>query len=219
MPFMMTGALKPQEADLLNRLDAAITATLAGRRQEALAALVGMHLPPARLVSGAPLTQRPSRNMLAGGPPSLTPKDEMAIFQRDGWLCRYCARPTILRPVINLLYTLYSEQLNWSGGWTPKPDFPMHWSHAATVDHVWPQALGGTHAPGNLVTACYACQDAKNDKLSWKPQPVVASSDWGGFQGACAALHDVWISLGPSRPPLLGKATGHRAWRTMPKPI
>ena len=35
----------------------------------------------------------------------------------------------------------------------------------ATIDHVYPLAHGGPHAPGNLVVACAACNHLKGDML------------------------------------------------------
>lgn len=35
----------------------------------------------------------------------------------------------------------------------------------ATIDHVYPLARGGTHAPGNLVVACAPCNRMKGDML------------------------------------------------------
>ena len=35
----------------------------------------------------------------------------------------------------------------------------------ATIDHVYPLAKGGAHAPGNLVLACARCNRAKGDML------------------------------------------------------
>jgi 5-methylcytosine-specific restriction endonuclease McrA len=35
----------------------------------------------------------------------------------------------------------------------------------ATLDHVHPVARGGTHNPGNLVTACARCNRLKGDML------------------------------------------------------
>jgi 5-methylcytosine-specific restriction endonuclease McrA len=36
---------------------------------------------------------------------------------------------------------------------------------SATLDHVFPVARGGAHAPGNLVTACAPCNRLKGDML------------------------------------------------------
>ncbi|MGQ0765042.1 MAG: HNH endonuclease [Gemmatimonadota bacterium] len=38
----------------------------------------------------------------------------------------------------------------------------------ATLDHVHPVARGGTHHPGNLVTACARCNRLKGDMLPYE---------------------------------------------------
>lgn len=48
----------------------------------------------------------------------------------------------------------------------------------ATLDHVYPLARGGTHAPGNLVTACGRCNRLKGGML---PQEFFARHPWAGM--------------------------------------
>ena len=40
----------------------------------------------------------------------------------------------------------------------------LEFAHA-TLDHVYPRAKGGAHAPGNLVVACARCNRMKGDLL------------------------------------------------------
>lgn len=47
----------------------------------------------------------------------------------------------------------------------------------ATLDHVYPRAHGGTHAPGNLVVACGGCNRLKGDLL---PHEFFARHPWAG---------------------------------------
>ena len=58
----------------------------------------------------------------------------------------------------------------------------------ATLDHVHPVAHGGTHAPGNLVTACGRCNRLKGDLL---PQEFFARYPWAGanFVRYARAVH------------------------------
>lgn len=37
-----------------------------------------------------------------------------------------------------------------------------------TVDHVQPRVKNGDHSPGNLVTACLACNTAKGGRAAWE---------------------------------------------------
>lgn len=48
----------------------------------------------------------------------------------------------------------------------------------ATIDHVFPLAKGGEHAPGNLVAACGRCNRLKGDLL---PTEFFARYPWAGL--------------------------------------
>jgi len=48
---------------------------------------------------------------------------------------------------------------------------------SATLDHVYPLALGGAHAPENLVAACAPCNRLKGDQ---PPQEFFARHPWAG---------------------------------------
>jgi 5-methylcytosine-specific restriction endonuclease McrA len=63
-----------------------------------------------------------------------------AIFNRDGWKCQICMRPT-------------PEKLRG----TYKPNAPE-------LDHIVPLSKGGPHTPSNIQTACRACNADKSDK-------------------------------------------------------
>jgi len=54
------------------------------------------------------------------------------IYKRDGYLCYYCGIH---------LFNVNSSQI--------------------TLDHVYPQYLGGRHTASNLVTSCLACNNKK----------------------------------------------------------
>ena len=58
----------------------------------------------------------------------------------------------------------------------------------ATLDHVYPLARGGTHAFGNVVTACARCNRLKGDML---PHEFFARFHWAGanFVRYARAVH------------------------------
>ncbi|HEX4932894.1 MAG TPA: HNH endonuclease [Gemmatimonadaceae bacterium] len=58
----------------------------------------------------------------------------------------------------------------------------------ATLDHVYPLARGGNHAPGNVVTACARCNRLKGDML---PHEFFARFPWAGanFVRYARAVH------------------------------
>lgn len=58
----------------------------------------------------------------------------------------------------------------------------------ATLDHVYPLSRGGNHAPGNLVSACQACNQLKGSML---PAEFFARYPWAGanFMRYARAVH------------------------------
>jgi 5-methylcytosine-specific restriction endonuclease McrA len=58
----------------------------------------------------------------------------------------------------------------------------------ATLDHVLPVSRGGTHAPGNLVIACFRCNQLKGDAL---PLDFFMRHPWAGenFTRYARAVH------------------------------
>jgi len=58
----------------------------------------------------------------------------------------------------------------------------------ATLDHVHPVSRGGTHAPGNLVIACFGCNQLKGDAM---PFEFFARFPWAGanFTRYARAVH------------------------------
>lgn len=66
--------------------------------------------------------------------------DRTAIFERDGWICQLCFRPTERAAQV--------------------PDLL-----APTIDHVIPLAVGGTHEPANAQCAHYSCNSAKGARI------------------------------------------------------
>jgi len=60
------------------------------------------------------------------------------IYKRDNYTCHYC---------------------KWQNGIPGRPDKPL------TLDHVTPQAFGGSSKDDNLVTCCFDCNVKKNDKF------------------------------------------------------
>jgi 5-methylcytosine-specific restriction endonuclease McrA len=67
--------------------------------------------------------------------------DHVAIFERDGWRCQICGKPTPAR---------------WRG---------THRSNAPELDHRVPITKRGAHAYGNVQCACRACNGWKSNRL------------------------------------------------------
>jgi len=66
----------------------------------------------------------------------------IAIFERDGYLCWICGQPC-------------------------DPTLSLPSRMAATVDHLVPQSLGGTHEHDNLATAHMVCNSRRGASWGW----------------------------------------------------
>lgn len=94
-----------------------------------------------------------------------TKAQRFEILRRDGFRCRYCARG--------------------------RNDLPV--GVTLQVDHVVPQAKGGTNDPENLVAACSECNVGKGAKLlTAEPTPSKRTLTGAPLamdsQAACAAV-------------------------------
>lgn len=67
------------------------------------------------------------------------------VFARDGWRCQICWRKV-----------------------NPTAKVPN--SRAATIDHIVPLSIGGTHEPINCQTACFSCNSLKGDRHGYGDQ-------------------------------------------------
>lgn len=89
---------------------------------------------------------------------SLRAHERLAVFERDGYHCRYCGNAI----------TVMREYHAWI----------RRWIGLIHVDHIIPRCKGGTDDPENLVTACRKCNLTKYDNV-WQPLPL----EWLGHVG------------------------------------
>jgi 5-methylcytosine-specific restriction endonuclease McrA len=92
---------------------------------------------------------------------------QLSIFRRDGWLCRWCAKPVVFGPAMKLLET----EVRAAGNSASLAYYHAHWTRAtaplldelgAVLDHVKAFSAGGECAEENLVTACAKCNGRKS---------------------------------------------------------
>lgn len=87
---------------------------------------------------------------------------ELWIYQRDGYRCRYCGSRVVLKKARQILTASLPAHVPW-------PSAPNRDKHAAfyalnsVIDHVVPHSRGGDSSPDNLVTACWPCNFYKED--------------------------------------------------------
>ena len=87
-------------------------------------------------------------------------KVELAIFERDGWRCRFCEVMVISRKARNKLVSLFPTQARW--GPSSSHQHCALSSLSSSLDHLVPHSRGGDNSEANLVTACTACQFGRN---------------------------------------------------------
>lgn len=95
---------------------------------------------------------KPPKNLKTRGDASA--KTKYAVFQRDGWLCRFCDIRVIDPRVRKRLSELFVD-FRWG-----RRNLDKHACLAvlASHDHVVPRQWGGSNEEYNLVTACWSCQ-------------------------------------------------------------
>jgi 5-methylcytosine-specific restriction endonuclease McrA len=143
---------------------------------------------------------------------------QLKVFDRDGWICRWCHRPVVFSPTFRLV-----EEFVKRSGWSrPVAYFHPNWSRAhaplldhlgAVIDHVEAYASGGRHEEENFVTSCNKCNARKNSRRAADFQkqspgrPVKGRygepKHWDGLVGLFAVLAGT-ISLN----------SGEAAWLT-----
>jgi hypothetical protein len=104
---------------------------------------------------------RPKSERAPGRMPSAA--KQRAVFERDGWHCRFCGTPVISRDARRILARRFPAEANCSG-----KEFARHaalYAMAASLDHVEPHSRGGLHEDTKFVTACYCCQFGRGELL------------------------------------------------------
>jgi 5-methylcytosine-specific restriction endonuclease McrA len=163
----------PEIADAARLLDAAVTAHLLGGRDVA-ERLIGLADMPVlrdyteslwgsespyvqyRAVANAP-AHLPDKGRAKERMP--TPAGKVALFQRDGYHCRFCGIPVIRREVRDRIRKVYPDALRWgTKNAEQHPAFQLMW---ATYDHVLPHARGGTSELANTIIVCQPCNCAR----------------------------------------------------------
>lgn len=92
---------------------------------------------------------------------------QVQIFFRDGWICRWCHRPTVFGPALKLIeqfvqHSGYRHPLAYYDLRYRRDKAPMLDHLAAVIDHVEAFSKGGAHGIENFVTACNKCNVRKN---------------------------------------------------------
>jgi hypothetical protein len=144
--------------------------------------------------------------------------EQVVIFRRDGWLCRWCARPVIFAPVMRLL----EREVRKSGFNGPLAYYHAHGTRDgaplldelwAVLDHADPFSSGGPTNDKNLLTACNKCNGRKNniprEKYAALPKRKPIKGKYGEPQN-WDGLSTLFIVLAQGDP--VGLTASERQW-------
>lgn len=117
---------------------------------------------------------------------SVSIEDEVRMFRRDKFVCRYCGRRTIFVPTLRALSLLYPGALPYQGHWEREACHRVYWIFSTVCGYVAPISRGGTPDMDNLVTTCGTCTFRKKnwrpEEIGWEVQPVPPTTlYWDGL--------------------------------------
>lgn len=114
-------------------------------------------------------------------------KDQLLIWMRDNWHCRYCSAPVFFPPFLKLLNKINPNHLYYHPNGKEGEILELFQWGWATIDHINPVTLGGKNIFSNYVTSCWKCNLMYKNKPVGigKPEPHSRiESKWDGFCGA-----------------------------------
>lgn len=187
------------DVDILADVAKALIARDAAAARAALAPIEGQTIVTHPIVA-AP--QRPGRYPAGIGVQTRGPSRPVmaAVYRRDRFTCVYCARRTVVLPVLGLVSELLPAEFPWHPNWRRDVAHRVYWDLSTTVDHVEAVSTGGDwQAEANLVTACARCQYQKGNRsladLDWQ-----ISRTTGAWDGLTALLPELFERAGrPAR--------------------
>jgi 5-methylcytosine-specific restriction endonuclease McrA len=119
-------------------------------------------------------------------PRMVSAADKRAILGRDGFHCRFCEMPVMLKDTIKTIAALYPKDAPW----TDRAHEQHRFFQAANLqyDHILPHARGGESSVENMVVTCAVCNYGRMSntlKESFLLDPrafPVTRSQWDGLQ-------------------------------------
>lgn len=126
-----------------------------------------------------------------------------AVFEADGYRCRYCQRPVVHRDLLRALQAVVGADA-FPIGPTNERTHGSVIAHRGVVDHVVPRKRGGRTEPGNLVTSCYPCNFGKAhyalEEIRLAPPRPPIKDDGVGLRDLIPALRAVARRLASATP-------------------
>lgn len=142
----------------------------------------------------------------------LTPRQLMAIWERDGYIDRYSGNRLVYPGTLRLLARILPEELPYHKNGKSDECHFMHWELYPSHDHVVPIARGGLDDEENIVTTSMLKNQIKAnwllEEIGWELHPPGDLSEWNG-------LRDWFVQTCPSYPNIIAADPGLRKWRDL----
>ncbi len=118
---------------------------------------------------------------------SLTKPEQVAVFLRDGFVDQYSGRKLVFPGTLRLVSHRLETEIPFHAHWKTTECHALYWDLQATVDHVRPVALAGSHEMDNLVSTSMNNNLAKGHRtledLDWNRKQAGPLHDWDGLLG------------------------------------
>ncbi len=143
----------------------------------------------------------------SGSRSTVSESQQVAVFLRDQFTCRYCGRRLVFLPLLRLLSAMYPQLFPYHPNWKMTSTHIAYWRDTASCDHILPIARCGNSSMDNLATACYRCNDTKSswslEQLGWMLQPIT-NLPWDGLSSQYLQLQERNAEIDPRY---------HQRWR------
>ena len=134
---------------------------------------------------------------------SIPKADQLHVFNRDNWTCKYCGDPVFFSPTLKLLEDKSPGHGYYQGHGKTGEMLELFRTKWASVDHIIPVTKGGQNNIENYATACWDCNLTLNDAVENKPEPDKINQDnidtnWDGLVSLYLKLapeNDGWTRL------------------------
>ena len=142
----------------------------------------------------------------------MTPKQLMALWDRDGYIDRYSGERLIFPGTLRLLSRILPEELPYHKNGKFEECHFMHWELYPSQDHVIPVARGGSIELDNIVTTSMMRNQIKAnwliDEVGWTLKPPGKLTDWDGLKG--------WfLKMYSSHSEVINNDRGLKKWREL----
>ena len=126
---------------------------------------------------------------------SIPKADQLHVFNRDNWTCKYCGDPVFFSPTLKLLEDKSPGHGYYHGHGKTGEMLELFRTKFASVDHIIPVTKGGQNDIENYATACWDCSLTLNDAVENKPKPDKINQD--NIDTNCDGLVSLYLKLAP----------------------